>query len=59
MDNGNLAWLDYSVPARRFRTEQYPLHERGCGNTNVEWHLPIFYTGYNKPFALSFHSSSG
>ena len=28
MDNGNLAWLDYSVPARRFR-EQYPLHERG------------------------------
>ena len=19
MDNGNLAWLDYSVPARRFR----------------------------------------
>ena len=32
MDNGNLAWLDYSVLARSFRNNIL-LHERGCGNT--------------------------
>ena len=35
MDNGNLVWQDSSVLAQCFR-KRYSLHERGCGNTNVE-----------------------
>ena len=43
MDNGNLAWLDYSVPARRFRNNIPCMKGGVSGNTNVEWRLPIFY----------------
>ena len=45
MDNGNLALLDYTVPARRFRNN-IPCMKGGVAiifNTNVEWRLPIFY----------------
>ena len=58
MDNGNLAWLDYSVPARRFRNNipcMKGVWQYKCRMASANILLVI----YNKPFALSFHSSSG
>ena len=57
MDNGNLAWLDYSVPAWCFRNN-IPCMKEGVA---IQMYNSVcqYFTGYNKPFALSFHSSSG
>ena len=57
MDNGNLAWLDYSVPARRFGNN-IPCMKGGVA-IQMQNGVCQYFTGYNKPFALSFHSSLG